>query len=116
MVSISYDYSWSQPGNIICTTDGTSVAGTSKARGVTQIRDQIISEVCEKHGIPYDVILWTTRVRPVVLARHELMYRLRRELMLSYPQIAKRVGVKDHSTVIHGVKAHEERMKRGEAK
>jgi chromosomal replication initiation ATPase DnaA len=34
------------------------------------------------------------------------MYRLRTETGLSFPQIGLRLGGRDHSTVIHGVKTH----------
>lgn len=41
------------------------------------------------------------RDRVVVQARHFAMWRCKRELCLSYPQIASRFGKKDHTAVIN---------------
>ena len=74
---------------------------------------QIVTEVCEKHKIGRVEILSRTRRYPVVHARHEAMWRMRNETTLSLPEIAKRLGGLDHTTVLHGIRRHEAKM-RGE--
>lgn len=74
----------------------------------------IVREVSKKHGISIPDILSARRSVPVVRARHEVMYRLSTETTLSYPQIGKRLGGKDHTTVIHGAQRHRERMEAGQ--
>jgi hypothetical protein len=70
----------------------------------------IVQEVCAKHGLTLPVILGARRSKQIVLARHEAFYRLSTETTMSLPQIGYRMGGKDHSTVIHGIRQHEARM------
>lgn len=78
---------------------------------------QIVLEVAERSGFTFDQLVrrdqnsWTLSI-----ARHECFYRLKTELGLSYPEIAARFGDRNHTTVIHGVKCHERRMKEQETK
>lgn len=51
------------------------------------------------------------RVRKLSLPRQICMYLLRRHLNLSYPDIGKFMGGKDHSTVMHGVNKIAEAMR-----
>lgn len=74
---------------------------------------QIVTEVCAKHNIGRVEILSRTRRYAVVHARHEAMWRMRAETTLSLPEIAKRLGGLDHTTVLHGIRRHEAKM-RGE--
>lgn len=70
----------------------------------------ICREVCVKHNIGIADLMSARRDQKTVLARHEAMYRMKHETNLSYPQIGKRMGGRDHSTVIFAVKRHAERM------
>ncbi|WIY54132.1 helix-turn-helix domain-containing protein [Devosia sp. YIM 151766] len=70
----------------------------------------ILREVSEKHKVAMVDLLSTRRARAYVLARHEAMYRMRHETSMSYPQIGRRMGGRDHSTVMHGIRKHAERM------
>ena len=63
------------------------------------------SEAC---GIPLDVLLGPSREAWVVESRQGLMWVLRHRLGLSYPEIGRAVK-RDHTTVLHGVKAEERR-------
>lgn len=74
---------------------------------------QIVTEVAAKHKIGRVEILSRTRRTPIVAARHEAMWRMRAETTLSLPEIGKRLGGFDHTTVLHGVRKHEAAM-RGE--
>lgn len=64
-----------------------------------------LAEVCQQRGVDMDMLTGRRRTRPISLARHEAMYRLRR-LGLSYPRIGQILGGRDHSTVIHGIRQH----------
>ena len=70
----------------------------------------IVMEVCEKHRITYRQIIGDCRSRHIVAARHEAFYRLSTEATLSLTAIGHRMGGKDHTTVIHGIAKHRERM------
>jgi hypothetical protein len=74
----------------------------------------IIAEVCEKHGIDWIDLASARRSVPVVIARHEAMYRMRHETTMSLPAIGRKLGGLDHSSVIHGIRRHEERLECGE--
>lgn len=75
----------------------------------------ILREVSDKHGISIIDIKSDRRSVPLVRARHEAMYRMSKETLLSYPQIGRRLGGKDHTTVLHGARRHRERMEAGKA-
>lgn len=66
----------------------------------------ILSETAAKHGVNPAFILTPYRWRKLAHARHEAMYRARMELGLSYPKLGV-LFARDHSTCLHGVRAHE---------
>lgn len=76
----------------------------------------IVREVCEAHGVSLNDIRSHVREYPIVAARREAMYRLRTETGLSLPEIGRRMGGFDHTTVIHSIGKHKEVMKTKEAK
>lgn len=69
----------------------------------------IMAEVCAKHRIRPAELLSPRRNKAFVLARHEAMYLAHRVCGYSFPQIGIAMN-RDHSTVIHAVRAHEKRM------
>ena len=71
---------------------------------------QICNEVAAKHGYPVDELFSERRSRPVVIARQEAMWRCKRETPFSLPSIGRFMGGRDHTTVMHGIRRHEERM------
>jgi hypothetical protein len=70
---------------------------------------QIIREVVEKHGIRVWELKSGRRAHEVVLARQEACYRLRVERKMSLPEIGRRLGGRDHTTVLHGCRQHAKR-------
>lgn len=70
----------------------------------------IIAEICEKHGIDWLDLASHRRSTEIVIARHEAMYRMRRETTMSLPAIGRKLGGRDHTTVLHGIRKHEQRM------
>lgn len=71
---------------------------------------RIVEEVCIAHQVSKPELLGSQRERRIVLARHEAMYRMKTETVMSLPQIGRRLGGKDHTTVLHGIRCHEARM------
>lgn len=72
---------------------------------------QIVREVCEKHGLTIAEVRARRKKRELVRARHEIMWRCRKETTFSLPAIAKFLGNFDHTSVMHGISKHERRMK-----
>ena len=68
---------------------------------------ELIDAVSAETGIPAKQIRGRCRKAHIVRARQIVMYEAR-QLGLSYPQIARAMG-KDHTTIIHGVRAEEQR-------
>lgn len=71
----------------------------------------IIWQVAEKHGLSFSDLLSKRRFRPLAWARQEAMWRCANETPSSLPEIGRALGKRDHTTVIHGIRRHEERMR-----
>lgn len=76
---------------------------------------RIALEVCAKHEIELNELLSPRRSREVVKARHECFWRCKKETSLSFPQIGRYFGSRDHTTVLHGIRQHEKRMRAADA-
>lgn len=94
-----------------------AVANTLCAMPVRKVQTQgqaireLIGQVAAEHGLTYDDMIGHNRTRRVSHARQELYWRMKREFpRLSLPQIAKHIGNRDHTTILHGIAAHEARM------
>lgn len=72
---------------------------------------QIAKFVAEKHGLTLEQLVGRTRSDDVVKARHEVFYRLRKETTWSLPRIGRFIGGRDHTTVLHGIRKHEMRLR-----
>ena len=84
----------------------------SIAKAKLQLRQHwrtVVREVAEAHGITVDDLIGPRKTRRASMPRQEAMYRMRNETPLSYPEIGARLGGRDHSSIIHGVKAHAKR-------
>ncbi len=64
----------------------------------------IISEAGKAYGLTYTGMIGRSRKRPFIIARAAATLALR-DRGMSYPQIARKIGGRDHSTIIHYVKA-----------
>jgi hypothetical protein len=71
---------------------------------------QIARQVAAKHKVSVKDLVSPRRDRPSVLARHEAFWRCKKETTMSLPLIGRRFGGRDHTTVLHGIKAHARRM------
>lgn len=67
---------------------------------------EIVAEVCSKHAVSYAEAMSDRRWKPIVSCRAEIYYRLYKETTLSLPQIGQKLGGKDHTTVMYGIRRH----------
>lgn len=70
----------------------------------------ILEEVAEHHGFNVKELLSRRRMVALVAARHEAMWRMRQETSMSLPEIAMRLGNRDHTTVLWGLRKHLARL------
>lgn len=73
--------------------------------------DKIIEVVANKYNVLYDDIVSKSRNAEYVLPRQVVMYISRRLLDASLENIAKALGKKDHTTIMHGVKKIDSEIK-----
>jgi chromosomal replication initiation ATPase DnaA len=66
--------------------------------------DAIISAAAKHYLVTVDAVMGRSRLGPVVKARQVAMYLLRETGDYSLPAIGRRMG-RDHTTVLHGVRA-----------
>lgn len=66
--------------------------------------EELVQLVCEEMDISPQEMLSKNRKKKTVLSRQICMYLARQFLPLSYPEIGKKFGNLDHSTVIYSVK------------
>lgn len=66
---------------------------------------------CIEIGVEYKDMVGYKRARVFSIPRQRLMYEVNKEFPhLSLPQIGRMFGQRDHTTILHGLRAHEERM------
>jgi chromosomal replication initiation ATPase DnaA len=75
----------------------------------------VLADVSERHGVaPYD-ITGPSRLREIVHARQEVAWKVRKaqdalgKPRFSLPQIGTWLGGRDHTTILHAIRAHEKR-------
>ncbi len=72
---------------------------------------QVIEKVAKYYNMTPKEMCSKSRVAHIKNARQVAMYMLSKELSMSTPKIALEVGVKDHTTVMHGIKKVEADLK-----
>jgi hypothetical protein len=82
--------------------------GPSRPRPTAQ---QVIRGFCYAKNVSVTELFSNRRTHAIVLLRHELFWTLREQTTLSLPQIGRAMGGRDHTTVLHGIRRHERRMK-----
>lgn len=91
--------------------DNVATATIAQARGSTP-RGQImamIDAVAARHGITRAEIMGRSHEYRFSHPRQEAYWTLRENTPLSYPAIGRLFG-RDHTTIVHGARAHEKRM------
>lgn len=64
--------------------------------------DTVLSLIGEYFGLNVADLIGKKRNKELVYPRHITMYMLREEMSLSFPEIGREMGGKDHTTVMHG--------------
>ena len=83
---------------------------TSILKGIIDKKKQtitpelIIREIVKYYGTTTEDLLGKKRTKEIVMPRQITMYFLRHEASMSFPDIGKQMGGKDHSTIMHGCK------------
>ena len=72
---------------------------------------QIMEKVAKQYGLTVKEMCSKSRVANIKNARQVAMYLLQKELSLSTPKIASELGLKDHTTIMHGIKKIEKDLK-----
>jgi chromosomal replication initiator protein len=80
-----------------------------EARPITP--QSILDSTAEYFGYTVEELIGRSRTRPLTTARHVGMYLFRELTDLSFPNIAKMFGGRDHTTVIHAVERIKVQMK-----
>ncbi len=70
----------------------------------------IATRVAEKHGLTFEEMTSTSRERRYAWPRQEAAWEMVQRGRWSYPQIARTLKWKDHTTAMHAVEAHERRQ------
>lgn len=69
---------------------------------------RLFALVAAHFAVPPAELAGTSRKREIVLARQAAMYLCRQKLGLSYPELGRLFGGRDHATVIHSIKKIEQ--------
>ena len=72
--------------------------------------DEIIKKTCEYYNIRQADILGSSRMRSVARPRQMAMYLCKRLTQRSLPEIARKLGGRDHTTVLYGIRKIEDLM------
>ena len=86
-----------------------SVNKTSRLRPTSP--KQIVDKVAKYYNLQVKELCSKSRVAHIKNARQVAMFVLSKELGLSTNKIASEVGVKDHTTVMHGIRKIEKDLK-----
>lgn len=78
----------------------TIIKNSSRPRKTLAIND-VVEKVARYYDIDQASIYEKTRRKEVVKPRQIIMYILREDFRISYPAIGKKLGGRDHTTVIH---------------
>ena len=72
--------------------------------------NEIMRAVAVEYRVTVIDIVSARRAKKVVLPRHIAMLLARRLTHLSMPQIGQRMGGRDHTTILHGVRSIEQKI------
>ena len=89
----------------------TIIKNSSRPRKTLAVAD-VVDKVARYYDIDPDSIYEKTRRKEVVKPRQIIMYILREDFQVSYPAIGKKLGGRDHTTVIHSCEKIKAELKR----
>ena len=87
----------------------TDLVSEREARPITP--ETILQTTADYYSYTVEELIGRSRTRPLTTARHVGMYLFRELTDLSFPNIAKMFGGRDHTTVIHAVERIKVQMK-----
>lgn len=88
----------------------TIIKNSSRPRKTLAVAD-VVDKVARYYDIDQASIYEKTRRKEVVKPRQIIMYILREDFQVSYPAIGKKLGGRDHTTVIHSCEKIKEELK-----
>ena len=88
----------------------TIIKNSSRPRKTLAITD-VVEKVARYYDVDQASIYEKTRRKEVVKPRQIIMYILREDFQVSYPAIGKKLGGRDHTTVIHSCEKIKEELK-----
>ena len=74
-----------------------NISGTKKSH----TPESILNYICKTEDITQEEITSASRTRKIARTRQKIIYILRKHTGISYIQIAKMLGNKDHSSIIY---------------
>jgi chromosomal replication initiator protein len=87
--------------NMLETENGLRLTAEEAAR-------RVLEQVADHHSVTVDDLTGPSRLANHVKARHEAAYLLR-QCSLSYPQIGRILGGRDHTTIMYAVQRVEQK-------
>ena len=72
--------------------------------------DEIMKKTCEHYNIRQSDMIGPSRARNVARPRQMAMYLCKKLTTRSLPEIGRKFGKRDHTTILHGVRRIEELM------
>lgn len=92
----------------------TNLLGPSKSRDLRISALTICRAVSRQEGVSvHDILVSRKRTKPVAMARHEAIYRMR-EKGFSLPQIGRVFG-RDHTSILNSIRRAEQARRAGGA-
>lgn len=70
----------------------------------------IIRDTCTKYGVSKVDLIGQRRHVSLMVPRFEACWRMKNETTLSYPQIGKMMGGRDHTSILNAVRKHQKRI------
>ena len=92
--------------------DGYISTAPSGVRGKSASAKQVVEKIAKYYNLTVEEMCGKSRVSNIKSARQMAMFILSKELNMSTTKIAQEVGVKDHTTVMHGIKKIEGDIKK----
>jgi len=91
--------------------DGLASVSTSGVRSRNLNPKSIIGKIADYYNITPEELCGKSRISNIKTARQIAMFIMSKDLQMSTPKIALEVGVKDHTTVMHGIRKIESDIK-----
>lgn len=99
---------------IVVLTKSLVDAAASAARHRKPTCEMIIQIGCRHFGISRNDVLSDRRTRPLVRWRQIIIFVMKEHTLRSLPDIGRRVGGRDHTTVLHAVRQIERMIQGGD--